>query len=319
LIPSDYVVGVTDPGSIGFEKFLNITPEKITQKRQAFPQSLQMAHGSSQFPQSGNVNNIVIFIRFNDETGFANFIKHYNDMFNSTDSASMNGYFMEASYNQLAISSTFYPSPQGAIVNSYQDSEDRDYYQPYDAVTNPNGYTGGEDGTERRAREHTLLANAVNAVSASVPSSLNIDSDDDGFVDNVCFIITGSSEGWNSLLWPHKWTLSSQDAFINDKQVWDYNLQLETVTKVGVLCHEMFHSVGAPDLYHYSKDGLQPVGTWDLMQSTLETPQHMGAYMKYRYGNWINLIPEITTSGVYTLNSLRSYTNNCFKIDRIFV
>jgi M6 family metalloprotease-like protein len=73
----------------------------------------------------------------------------------------------------------------------------------------------------------------------------------------------------------------------------------------------MFHSLGAPDLYHYSYDGLQPVYTWDVMETNLNPPQHMGAYMKYKYGEWITSIPVITSSGTYTLNPLTSSANNC--------
>ena len=40
----------------------------------------------------------------------------------------------------------------------------------------------------------------------------------------------------------------------------------------------------------------------------------MGAYMKWKYGTWIASIPEITTSGTYTLHPLTSATNNCYKI-----
>ena len=75
-------------------------------------------------------------------------------------------YYAEASYNQLAISTTFYPGSTPAVY-SYQDSYPRAYYMPYDATTNPTGYNGD---TERRTREHTLLQNAVNAISAEVPA-----------------------------------------------------------------------------------------------------------------------------------------------------
>jgi len=77
----------------------------------------------------------------------------------------------------------------------------------------------------------------------------------------------------------------------------------------------MQHSIGYPDLYHYSHDGLHPVGRWDLMESDLNPPQHSGAYMKYRYGTWISNIPDITTSGTYTLSPLTSSTNNAYKIN----
>jgi alpha-tubulin suppressor-like RCC1 family protein len=158
-----------------------------------------------------------------------------------------------------------------------------------------------------------LLANAVDAISASVPSDLILDGDGDGNVDSVCFVVRGEPTAWSTLLWPHKTSLSSQTVYINSERVYSYNLQLQSVFTVGVLCHEMFHLLGAPDLYHYYYD-LSPVGPWDLMEWNLDPPQHMAAYMKYRYGNWIGSIPEITVPGTYILNPLTSAVDNCYKI-----
>lgn len=42
--------------------------------------------------------------------------------------------------------------------------------------------------------------------------------------------------------------------------------------------------------------------------------QSMSTYMKYRYGGWVDNIPEITEGGVYTLNTPWSETNNAYKI-----
>ena len=77
------------------------------------------------------------------------------------------------------------------------------------------------------------------------------------------------------------WSLYSYDVYINKKQVWTYNFQLETATEqsgVGVLAHEMFHSLGAPDLYHYDYNkNVKPASQWDLMDTDLNPPQHMTA------------------------------------------
>jgi len=71
----------------------------------------------------------------------------------------------------------------------------------------------------------------------------------------------------------------------------------------------MFHTLGAPDLYHYSDTvGFAPVGPWDLMAQNGRTPQHSGVYMKHKYGGWIDEIPEITESGTYTLYPVSSET-----------
>ncbi|HCS49636.1 MAG TPA: hypothetical protein DIW61_15860 [Candidatus Aminicenantes bacterium] len=77
----------------------------------------------------------------------------------------------------------------------------------------------------------------------------------------------------------------------------------------------MFHSLGSPDLYRYYDNTIEPVGPWDLMADDANPPQHMGAYMKYKYGTWLSSIPTITTGGTYTLNPLASSTNNSYRIN----
>jgi len=109
------------------------------------------------------------------------------------------------------------------------------------------------------------------------------------------------------LLWSHRWALYSQTVYINSKQVWDYNFQMETQFSAAVLCHEMGHSFGYPDLYHYNYGtNLSPTGIWDVMCSTTNPPTHSGAYMKYRYTGWLSNIPEITALGTYWLKPLAS-------------
>jgi len=61
-----------------------------------------------------------------------------------------------------------------------------------------------DDGIESAKREFDLLENAINAVRSQVPPTLNIDGDNDGRVDSLTFIVSGSPEGWSDLLWPHE-------------------------------------------------------------------------------------------------------------------
>ncbi len=308
LAPTEYVVGRIPPRYLDLEP--NIAPDRsVLENRNA---NLFQAPPSQPAPATGTMENIVIFIRFSDEAEFGEAISGYDEDFNSTTpgDSSMKAYFDEVSYNQLTINSTFYPTP-GTNVVSYQDAQPRAYYQPYNAATNITGYsTSGE----RTTREHTLLKNAVDAVSSQVPVGLDVDGDNDGRVDNVVFIVKGFPDGWSDLLWPHRWALYSQTASINGATVWDYNLQLSSAIGVGVLCHEMFHSLGAPDLYHYTSNGVRPVGRWDLMEQNANPPQHMTMYMKMRYGDWVASIPTITTNGTYTLNPVTSSTNNAYRI-----
>jgi M6 family metalloprotease-like protein len=315
VVPSMYRVGTVNPALLGIPRNLRPSLDGIA------PPQEQMPKGSpanpkeiDSAPKTGTINNLVIFIRFHDQSEYTSNVSTYDSAFNSSASGanSMYNYFREVSYNALSISTTFYPPPPGSTVVSYQDSHDRGYFSPYDAATNPTGYTGGDNGTERRLREHGLLRDAVNAVSSQIPALLNIDGDNDGFVDNVCFIIRGSPDGWASLLWPHMWSLYSYSVYINGKRVYTYNFQIETQFGVRVLCHEMFHSLGAPDLYHYySYTNLYPVYYWDIMEFG---SGHMGAHMKWDYGTWIASIPTITASGTYTLNPLTASTGQAYKI-----
>ena len=319
LVPSEYIVGQTNPQLTEIQPGACISPQKWLQLRHDFWEntpSKTVPGNQNLVPLSaGTINNIVIYIRFSDQTEFTHDVSYYDGMFNSTapTANSMYNYYKEASFNTLFINSTYYPLPSGTLILSYQDTHERNYYAPFDTVTNPIGY----HDNQRTSREHSLLVSAVNAIAGQVPAGLNIDYDNDTYVDNVCFIIKGGTTAWSTLLWPHRWSLFSQSVYINSKRVWDYNLQLDDFLSGsgnGVLCHEMFHTLGAPDLYHYSGDGNSPVGSWDIMESNTNPPQSMGAYMKYQYGNWINSIPTITASGTYTLNPVTSSTNNCYKL-----
>ncbi len=314
LAATTLVAGRSDPAKAGLPTNVNLSPEAVKAKIASLPQRNPLTMtGRVNAPQTGVINNIVIFIRFSDEAEFTDPAALYDAKFNgsSAGESSVYNYFREASYNQLSITTTFYPAPSGTVV-SYQDVRPRAYYQPYNAVTNPGGYQTDYEST---TREHTLLKNAIDAVSAQIDPSLVVDADGDGAVDNVCFIVEGGPDGWSDLLWPHMWSLYTQTATINGKTVGTYNFQLQTSVGVGVLCHEMFHSLGAPDLYHYSQDVLSPVWKWDIMEWDLDPPQHMGAYMKFQYGKWISTIPQISASGTYTLNPLTSSANNVLRIN----
>lgn len=318
LVPTDLVAGRSNP-AVRLKPYLNISPEKRMEKRKVWdvPEHLRKPEVRNRDTNHGTLNNLVIFIRFADDGEFENTFSSVNNMFNENQSGvSMQSYFKEVSYNQINIPTTFYPAPDGENILSYQDTYNRSFFQSYDATTNPNGYNGDDERTER---EHALLERAVNYITANnmIPGNLNIDYDDDGYVDNVCFVVRGNVGAWNSLLWPHQWSLYTRAVYINSKRVYTFNFQLADAVgyfNTSTMCHEMNHSLGAPDLYHYSYTGPTPVGSWDLMQSHATPPQHMGAYMKYKYGNWIDEIPEITEPGVYTLHDISSSTNNCYKI-----
>ncbi len=318
LIPTEYVPGKVDPAEAGLMPNLLPSNEQIDELVSPARSAVMEKLGAVAAPTIGMITNPVVFIRFSGESEFTQTTAAYETTLNSTVPGvnSLRNYYTEASYNQLTVRSYLYPAPPGSTVISYQDSHPRAYYQPYDATTNPIGYEGGNNGSERTAREQTLVRDAVNYVKAlgQFPAGTLLDGDNDGYMDSMTFVVYGSSTGWNSILWPHAWALFTYDVRIDGKRLYSYNLQLATSVNTGVLAHELFHVLGGPDLYHYNFDGLHPVGPYDNMAATANPPKHMGCYMKYKYGHWISSLPLLTASGSYTLNPLTSATNNCLKI-----
>ncbi len=331
LQPSAHLVGRTDPKALGIEPWLRPGQEVLQRKWERFnPPGMMRSAVAAPAPGFTTVNNIVLFICFYDEdySIFSHSASQYDGIYNSTATGanSVRNYFKEASYSQLTMS-TYLPTSGGYLM-IWKTGYPRAYFEPYGDGANPYGYQSDDEAAQR---EHLLLKEVIEGYVDNdlIPSTLNVDTNNDGYVDNVTFMVSGQPGEWSDLLWPHRWSLSQGypvSATINGKTVEAYNFNLDAVTwkeggsaaggGVGTLCHEMTHTLGAPDLYHYkeSAQGLNPVGSWDIMESTTDPPQHPGAYMKMRYMGWINSIPSITTTGTYTLNPVTSSTQNAYKI-----
>lgn len=325
VVATNYVAGISNPHLAGINPNIGLDYADWQKRQHRFdiPQQNQpKANAKTSGRNHGTLNNIVIFVRFSDDAEISTSLSSIDAMFNDSTAGaySMYNYFKTVSYNKLHIPTHYYPTPNGNSIVSYQDSLPRSYYMPYDATTNPTGYS---DDDERRNREFGLLQRAIDYVNTNSPisSATNLDMDNDGMVDNICFVVKGTYTGWSDLLWPHKWAIYDRYVYINGKRVYTFNLQLEGsgahYFSSSTFCHEMFHTLGAPDLYRYEvATQVSGVGSWDLMCNNTTPPQTMGAYMKWKYGNWIDSIPEIRAEGSYTLHSLgdSSYANIAYKI-----
>ena len=319
VVPTAYVAGRVSPASVGLTPHVTISSAEWRERRDKMMAPVQAAEAlrprNRDEHNHGRMNNLVVFIRFLGDPEFSQTYSEVEAVFNDTTeeySNSLYNYFKHASYNQFRIFSYLYPESNNDTILYYQDEHPRFYYEPY-SVTNPIGYDDENESDNRTTREMELLVNAINYVAEMIPEDLNIDYNNDGFVDNVCFLVQGDVGDWNDLLWPHRWALYLYECYIHDKRVWDFNFELSDNSwyfSNSTLCHEMSHSLGMPDLYHYSDTlGFNPVGSWDLMAANGRIPQQSGAFMKYYYANWIPEIPEITQSGRYNVRVMTSPTN----------
>ena len=313
LRPSDFQVGEGNPSFFGMEPGLTISKSEYEKKR-LFYHNETSTRNSRDAPTSGEIAQLNVFIRFSDDPEFSSPRSYYDVVFQAEENEpSLRDYYWEISYNTLWVETHHFPDNVGDFNTSYQDEHPRNYYEPYSGA-NPGGY---QNSDERTQREHTLLSNALNEIESQVPTDLDIDANDDGMVDAVSFVIYGGPGDWADLLWPHRWSLYTQNVTINGAQVWDYLFMLSEswYFNVGVLCHEFFHVLGAPDLYHYNGGGApSAVGGWDVMEANTNPPQYPSAFMKWKYGDWLADLPEITESGTYTLNPLQQQNGSVYKI-----
>ena len=303
LIPTDKIVGKDRP--VGLERNVFV--------KNRFYELKKENRNIVRAPNHGTFGNLVVFISFADNNNFTQTYDTYYGWIASDEGPSVKDYYLEATYGKLSIETLFLPEQTGEFIVSYQDEHPRNYYSEY-SVSNPIGYQNEDIGY---ARLHECFINALESVANDIPADFILDGDGDGMIDNIIFFVNGGSNNWGDVLWPHMWTIEFDTVYINGKMASIYNLLMEdflveTGRDVSVLVHEMFHSIGAPDLYHYNHDGYRPVGYWDIMER--DAKQHMSSYMKFRYGNWITDIPVITESGTYWLKPLTSPTDNVFKV-----
>lgn len=313
LAPTNYIAGKDNWEHLSLQKWLKPDKSILRARYESKLLSLNKKRAviaSESSITKGTINNIVVYIRFRDQQEFSEPLTFYQNKFDGISDTSfcLKGYYYSASYKQLTVASSFYPTPGTNSIVSFQDVHKRDYYRNK-SVAGDSGYADADKGYERL---DDLLKRSVAGIASQVPASLNIDADSNGKIDNVVFVVEGAPDGWDDVLWPFQDT-AAFTAYINDKKVSSYNLQLSDELSASVLCHEMFHSLGAPDLYHYNNYSV-PVGPWDLMED--DSGQNMTAYMKYRYGKWIGLPALLTQTGTYTLKPLggTDTAGICYKI-----
>ena len=307
IIATRHIAGSIDPASVGLEPNVMITREEYLKKRKAtrFDELLKQSERKGDNINKGPFSNINIYIRFAGDAEIKTPSYAVDSMFNGKDDDDMSLYnfFEQFSYNQIFMNTYHFPYFEGDVVASYEDIHPRSYYMPYNPTTNPEGY----QEWERAEREFNLLQRAVEYVLPMIPDTLNVDCNGDGIVDNVDFIVKGNVTDWATLLWPHCWYFYDRDIYINGARISNFNFQLESAKSyftTETFCHEMFHSLSAPDLYHYSDPyGLDPAGAWDLMCGTTDPPQSSCVWLKTKYGHWIEEIPAITEYGTYTLEA----------------
>ena len=278
--------------------------------------------------QTRELTNLVVFLRFADDEEIDHSFADIDSMFNGRTPGflSVYNFFDALSYGNIHYN-TVYPNNilNGTII-SYQDIMPRCYFEPYDSVENPIGFQPWEQpfmGVSMREAE--LLGRAVRYVDSLhlVNSSVVLDGDGDGDIDNLSFIVKGGTGGWASILWPHMEYFPHDSlgytVTLNGVRPNTFNFEFEGADEhyfsTHVFRHEMGHSLNMPDLYHYiNYPNVSPAHTWDMMDGAYVNNQTAAIY-KNKVLHVADDPIEITADGDYTLRSAGSSpSQNCYYI-----
>ena len=272
-----------------------------------------------------DLTNLVIFMRFADDEEITHPFNQIDTMFNGKAPGylSVANFYNTMTYGHINYNTVYTNNIQNGQIVSYQDVQPRGYFEPY-SPSNPIGYQGELPFMGICRREAELLARAFRYVDSLhlVDDDVVLDGDNDGYIDNVSFVVKGNVGEWASILWPHM-EYFPHDSIdhpveINGIKPNTFNLEFEgepIYFTAHVFRHEMGHSLNLPDLYHYIHyTDVSPAGSWDMMCYNYGA-NHTAAIYKNKILHVADDPIQITHDGDYTLKSVgSSQSQNCYYI-----
>ncbi len=170
------------------------------------------------------MTNNVVLIRFEGDNSFpsAGYLSKLDAMYNTSE-ISLKNYFLVSSLNSLSVTTSFISGESAVTIekpieyymprygeynlatNSYEEINPLGYDNRYfynGSAVSPN-YPSAIEHIERTVREQELLREVVSKINTSLT---NADSDGDGVIDSVTFILNMENSDdveWNGILWPH--------------------------------------------------------------------------------------------------------------------
>ncbi|HQP05176.1 MAG TPA: M6 family metalloprotease domain-containing protein, partial [Bacteroidales bacterium] len=309
MIPSGIVARDIEIRDAAAVAYLINTPKGLfyNQEQMSYLQQIRNMYqaelkSTKAFPTTGDRKLICILIGYTDRP-FTKTQADFNALFNQINytigsaTGSVKDYYLENSYGQFDLTV--------------------DVAGPYTA-SNTLAYYGTNDGSNNDMYPRQLVAEAVNLADPDVDYSL-YDNDDNGTVDGVYVIYAGYGEeagAPSNTIWAHAWSITpvNKDGVSISKYSCSSELRGTSgtnITRIGVICHEFGHVLGAPDYYDtdYSTNGqYDGTGEWDMMangswNNNGATPAHHNAYTKIYIYHWAEAITLTTPQNIAMLNA----------------
>ena len=246
------------------------------------------------------VKNIVILACFNDHwdavnntvlaskgrTNVTEYVNLFNQIGHTTDGAvgSVKDYYLENSYGKLTVESV--------VTIWVRLPQNEAYY--------------GVQGVYVDTNPQQMVSDAIAAADAAGFDFSLGDGDLDGWVDCLTIIhsgygqeISGSS---SDSIWSHQFSISASETH-DGVNIYKYHTSPAlrgssgsagtSIIRIGVICHEMGHFFGLPDLYDYNAGAYSAisVGNWCVMSGGCWgtsndgiRPTHFSAWCKQSLG-----------------------------------
>ncbi|MEO5803380.1 MAG: M6 family metalloprotease domain-containing protein [Verrucomicrobiota bacterium] len=319
LAPTDLEVGKDDPKFSGLAKGV-LPAREIIEQQQAAPAEETVSAAVN--PTTGTLKNLVILCKFSDHTTGVQTRApaDYDVLFNRVggdsilaSSGSIRDYYQEISYGKITIDST--------VVAWVTLPNSEAYYA--------NGQTGRGSYPQNAQR---MVEDALNLIDPLV-NFAQFDANNDGYIDSVTIIHSGYGAEWGggggNWIWSHKWGVptpwisTDRNAIGVNVKVSGYHTEPAlwgtsgtTITRIGVICHEIGHAFGLPDLYDTDKSS-SGIGSYCLMANSWGFdgsqlhPPHMSAWCKMLLG-WV--APTAIGPGVYVAPRVET-SPNVFRVE----
>lgn len=239
-------------------------------------------------PVIGERRILVILMQFPDKK-FIKSPQEFDELFNKKEykkdgaTGSIYDYYKTASYGLLEMHCD--------IIGAFTAKNNMAYY-------GANSGVGGHDVNPKELFDEAI-ENARDIVKLS-----DYDYNNDGYIDNIHIIYAGYGEESGAsanTIWAHQMRFNPMS--VNDMLIDRYSCSPELrnnngngITRIGVICHEIGHSLGALDYYDvdYQVNGeYEGTGEWDIMASGSwnnngASPADFNPYVKiYNFG-WAN-------------------------------
>ena len=277
LVPSDRIARDAAERTAADRAFLASTPKGLTDKTMVQSGKTMLNKRNATIRRVGadglmdydSFRGLIILINYTDKKfSMPEANSFYNDMVNQHD---YTGYTL----NGRPVYMT------GSVRDYFYDNSAHIFDPVFDIVGPVEvDYTCTTPGGTNNAE--LVFYNALEAADSLVDFN-DYDSDGDGYVDMVFFLVAGYSANYSgnneNYLWPHMYYLYyapmhdgvNFGLYACSTEIAGWERQWADVNGIGTFCHEFGHVLGLPDLYDTDYNGSggesRNPGDWSIMAS----------------------------------------------------